>query len=68
MRDGYAFAPDRPGHGLTLSETARRQDACPDVKRAEICRQRRNRAPSASQPDQATGFAQKTPGGTTPWK
>ena len=35
MRDGYAFAPDRPGHGLTLSETARRQDACPDVKRAE---------------------------------
>ena len=31
MRDGYAIAPDRPGHGLMLSEAARRQHACPDV-------------------------------------
>ena len=23
IRDGYAYAPDRPGHGLVLSETAR---------------------------------------------
>jgi L-alanine-DL-glutamate epimerase-like enolase superfamily enzyme len=35
MRDGYAIAPDRPGHGLTLSEAARRQFACPEVKRAD---------------------------------
>ena len=35
MRDGYAIAPDRPGHGLMLSEAARRQHACPDVKRAD---------------------------------
>lgn len=25
IRDGYAYAPDRPGHGLVLSETARRE-------------------------------------------
>jgi L-alanine-DL-glutamate epimerase-like enolase superfamily enzyme len=31
MRDGHAFAPDRPGHGLTLSEAARRDHAQPDV-------------------------------------
>ena len=24
IRDGWAYAPDRPGHGLVLSETARR--------------------------------------------
>ena len=23
IRDGYAYAPDRPGHGLVLSEKAR---------------------------------------------
>jgi L-alanine-DL-glutamate epimerase-like enolase superfamily enzyme len=31
MRDGFAHAPDRPGHGLTLSETARRDHATPNV-------------------------------------
>ncbi len=31
MRDGYAIAPERPGHGLVLSESARREHACPDV-------------------------------------
>jgi L-alanine-DL-glutamate epimerase-like enolase superfamily enzyme len=31
MRDSHAFAPDRPGHGLTLSETARRDHAAPEV-------------------------------------
>ena len=29
--DGYAYPPERPGHGLTLSETARRAGACPEV-------------------------------------
>jgi L-alanine-DL-glutamate epimerase-like enolase superfamily enzyme len=31
IRDGWAYAPDRPGHGLVLSETARRDWARPDV-------------------------------------
>jgi L-alanine-DL-glutamate epimerase-like enolase superfamily enzyme len=31
MRDGYAYAPDRPGHGLVLSEAARRDWARPDL-------------------------------------
>lgn len=30
--DSYAFAPDRPGHGLTLSDYARRELAKPDVQ------------------------------------
>ncbi|MDL2398247.1 mandelate racemase/muconate lactonizing enzyme family protein [Rhizobium mayense] len=29
IRDGYAYAPDRPGHGLVLSEAARRDWARP---------------------------------------
>lgn len=29
IRDGWAYAPDRPGHGLVLSETARRDWARP---------------------------------------
>jgi L-alanine-DL-glutamate epimerase-like enolase superfamily enzyme len=31
IRDGYAYAPDRPGHGLVLSETARRELAKPHI-------------------------------------
>lgn len=31
IRDGWAYAPDRPGHGLVLSETARRDWARPEV-------------------------------------
>ncbi|WP_127144377.1 mandelate racemase/muconate lactonizing enzyme family protein [Pelagibacterium montanilacus] len=31
IRDGYAYAPDRPGHGLVLSEEARRNWARPEV-------------------------------------
>jgi L-alanine-DL-glutamate epimerase-like enolase superfamily enzyme len=31
IRDGHAYAPDRPGHGLVLSETARRDWARPNV-------------------------------------
>ena len=31
IRDGWIYAPDRPGHGLVLSETARRDWARPDV-------------------------------------
>jgi len=29
IRDGFAYAPNRPGHGLVLSETARREWARP---------------------------------------
>lgn len=37
IRDGWAIAPDRPGHGLVLSESARRQWARPHVlQRSEI--------------------------------
>lgn len=32
--EGYAVAPERPGHGLVLSEAARREHACPDVRDA----------------------------------
>jgi len=35
IRDGWACAPDRPGHGLVLSEDARREWARPDVLRRE---------------------------------
>ena len=31
IRDGYAYAPDRPGHGLVLSETARRDWSRPKL-------------------------------------
>jgi L-alanine-DL-glutamate epimerase-like enolase superfamily enzyme len=31
IRDGWIKAPDRHGHGLVLSETARREWACPEV-------------------------------------
>ena len=34
IRDGWAYAPDRPGHGLVLSESARREHALPDVLEA----------------------------------
>ncbi len=37
IRDGWAYAPNRPGHGLVLSETARRDWARPAVlARAEL--------------------------------
>lgn len=31
IRDGWAYAPDRPGHGLVLSETARREWSRPKL-------------------------------------
>ena len=31
IRDGYAYAPDRPGHGLVLSEAARRDWSRPEI-------------------------------------
>lgn len=31
IRDGWAYAPDRPGHGLVLSEAARNEWARPEV-------------------------------------
>ncbi|MBZ9937256.1 mandelate racemase/muconate lactonizing enzyme family protein [Mesorhizobium sp. BR1-1-16] len=37
IRDGWIYAPDRPGHGLVLSEAARREWARPNVlPRAEL--------------------------------
>ncbi len=37
IRDGWAIAPDRPGHGLVLSDSARKQWARPQVlPRSEI--------------------------------
>ena len=37
IRDGWAYAPERPGHGLVLSEAARRQWARPHIlDRAEL--------------------------------
>lgn len=35
IRDSHITAPDRPGHGLALSEAARREHAVPDVRRPE---------------------------------
>ncbi len=35
IRDGWAIAPDRPGHGLVLSETARRDWSRPEVLPAD---------------------------------
>ena len=35
IRDGFAYAPNRPGHGLVLSETARREHAVPEVLAAD---------------------------------
>ena len=37
IRDGWIHAPDRPGHGLVLSETARRELSAPrQLKRAAL--------------------------------
>jgi len=37
IKDGYIHVPDRPGHGLVLSETARRDWARPDLmQRSEL--------------------------------
>lgn len=37
IRDGWAYAPDRPGHGLVLSETARHDWSRPNLlPRAEL--------------------------------
>jgi L-alanine-DL-glutamate epimerase-like enolase superfamily enzyme len=35
IRDGWVYAPNRPGHGLVLSETARREWARPHVLTAD---------------------------------
>lgn len=35
IEDGFAYAPDRPGHGLRLAEKARRSLAAPEVLPAE---------------------------------
>ncbi|RYH10493.1 MAG: mandelate racemase, partial [Alphaproteobacteria bacterium] len=37
IRDGWAYAPERPGHGLVLSETARKDWTRPEIlKRDEL--------------------------------
>jgi hypothetical protein len=36
IRDGHIYAPDRPGHGLVLSESARKQARPAIVPRAEL--------------------------------
>jgi L-alanine-DL-glutamate epimerase-like enolase superfamily enzyme len=35
IRDGWAYAPERPGHGLVLSEAARKEWARPEILRRE---------------------------------
>jgi L-alanine-DL-glutamate epimerase-like enolase superfamily enzyme len=35
IRDGWAYAPERPGHGLVLSEAARKAWARPEILRRE---------------------------------
>jgi L-alanine-DL-glutamate epimerase-like enolase superfamily enzyme len=35
IRDGWAYAPERPGHGLALSEAARNEWARPEIVRRE---------------------------------
>lgn len=35
IRDGYAYAPDRPGHGLVLSEAARAEWVRPEIVSAD---------------------------------
>jgi L-alanine-DL-glutamate epimerase-like enolase superfamily enzyme len=35
IRDGWAYAPERPGHGLVLNEAARKQWARPEILRRD---------------------------------
>jgi L-alanine-DL-glutamate epimerase-like enolase superfamily enzyme len=56
IRDGWIIAPDRPGHGLVLSETARRDWARPDVlARADLGPAPFNPRLSAASPMAAAG-------------
>ncbi|UHS58708.1 mandelate racemase/muconate lactonizing enzyme family protein [Agrobacterium vaccinii] len=43
IRDGYAYAPNRPGHGLVLSEEARQEWARPKrLERSQLCEAPKN--------------------------
>ena len=54
IRDGWAHAPDRPGHGLVLAETARREWARPDIcAREDLGPAPVNGEPSAQAPRSA---------------
>ena len=53
IRDGWIYAPDRPGHGLVLSEEARRDWSRPQIVAAEsasspTARRRRSWSPVAA--------------------
>ena len=43
IRDGWIYAPDRPGHGLVLSEAARRDWSRPADRRGQGRRPREAR-------------------------
>lgn len=49
IRDGWIYAPDRPGHGLVLSETARKEWSRPNV----IARTNGAPSPSRAAPKRA---------------
>jgi L-alanine-DL-glutamate epimerase-like enolase superfamily enzyme len=53
IRDGWIFAPNRPGHGLVLSEAARRQWARPDVLATEALGSLTEAAPTGRAPARA---------------
>jgi len=59
IRDGWIYAPDRPGHGLALSESARRDWSRPDVlpndRLGPAPLNHRVRAPASSLPDTDRG-------------
>lgn len=56
IRDGYAYAPERPGHGLVLSDSARRDWARPQV----LARSELGEAPANPRVAQRQGVAAMT--------
>jgi L-alanine-DL-glutamate epimerase-like enolase superfamily enzyme len=54
IRDGYAYAPHRPGHGLVLDEAARKHWARPDVLSSGALGDAPNNPRVASQPTMRT--------------
>lgn len=53
IENGYAYAPNRPGHGLVLSETTRRDWARPDVLAREALGQAPHNPRTANAPKPA---------------
>lgn len=60
IRDGWIYAPERPGHGLALSETARREWARPEVLPADRLGPAPTGISSASRPRSAAGLTLAT--------